>query len=266
MNIDILNTYVSNTFTDIRPDLDAVFAKTKTRAALGRKTNIKTFVRDLTRILKPHRVRVYTEVQDSFRAKSPSLQWYPPLGGYCYESITKPSKIDIVLCTHASSNRLDLTQDGWHYFQYRFYKTLLHEMVHRAQFANGKRATTLVFRPHSHASQDKYQFLEQKYLGEIDEVEAYAHDCVEEWHFLFPQTPLTIRGLKRDFRGSRRLPSLSYYYDVFQGDETHPAVQRLFRKVHAWNDVMTPLVESLPFSPISVRVSPKNKGLAFVLE
>lgn len=266
MNIVTLNNYVMHTFEAIRPDLDRVFETTINRAAQGRRTNIKTFVKTLCQTLKPHRVRVTTEVQEEYRAKGPSLQWYPPLGGYCFETFGKPSKIEVVICTHASSNRLDLDLDGWRYFQYRFYKTLLHEMVHRAQFAHGKHARTLVFRPHSHAYHDKYQFLEQKYLGEIDEVEAYAHDCVEEWHHLFPHTKLTMRGLKEDFRGTRRLPAVSYYYDVFQGDETHPAVQRLFRKVNAWNDVMTPLAESLPDCRPSVPSSPKHKGPACVLD
>lgn len=269
MNIPTLHTFVMSQFREIQEKADPIFDAAKTRSENGKKINVKTLIRHFSQTLKPTRVSVTIDIENGFKGTGPSNQWYPPMSGCCYEPTNgsrKMAKIELILGIHSSSSRFEFTSEGWEYFRYRFYKTLLHELVHRAQFAYGRhRQSSLVFRPHTYAL-DKYHRIEQQYLGEIDEVEAYAHDCVEEWYCSFPTKLLTIRDIKESFRNSRQFPSLNYYYDVFQGDETHPAVQRLFRKIKAWNEVMMPLVEYLPYFQMSALNSPKNKGLGFVLD
>jgi len=269
MNVQSLHTFVMTQFTDMAPAIDEVFLRAQTRTGQGRKTNIKTFVEQLRKVLKPHRTTVSAKVEREFCGAGPSLQWYPLMSAFCYEpsaSLKRDARIEIIIGIDPLSRRFDFSSQSWEFFRYRFHKTLLHELVHRAQFASGRHAHSgLVFRPHNHALMDKYHLVEQRYLGEIDEVEAYAHDCVEEWYCLYPNQPLTMKAFRENFRGPRQLPSLSYYHDVFHGDEHHPAIQRLFRKVKAWNEVMTPLVQLLPSFRPMIPDPLRFKGRGFVL-
>lgn len=247
MNILHLHSFVTEQFDVMYPALDEVFRDAKSRASQGRKTNIIPLMARLRRVLKPYRVVVQTETQHEIpttRVDTP--QRYPQIGGFCYEpTSSEHGKIELIICVHKSSRRFDFTPDGWELFRWRFYKTLLHELVHRAQFAYGKKGSTLIFRPHSHASTDKYQWMEQQYLCDMDEVEAYARDCVEEWHQYLPDRRLTMRALKEEFLSRRRVFGLTFYHDVFTGDVDHPAVQRLFRKILSWNGLVVPLVHKL---------------------
>lgn len=248
MNILHLHSFVTQQFNAIYPVLDEVFRDAKSRASRGRKTNVIPLVARMRRLLKPYRITVNTELQQEVpTAQVIGPQRYPQIGGFCYQP--RPDqlgKIQLVLCIHKSSRRLEFTPEGWELFRRRFYKTLLHELVHRAQFAHGRKGTTLIFRPHSHASTDKYQWLEQQYLCDFDEVEAYARGCVEEWHEHLPGTRITLRNLTEEFLHQRRIFGLTFYHDVFVGDIEHLAVQRLFRKILAWAPLVTPLTQCIP--------------------
>jgi len=237
MNVTHLQHFVVEQFREIQPSVSAIFTAAKRRAETGKKINIQPFVTQLRTILKPHRIAVMVEPQKETRIPRTNTQWYPPLGGFCYEAtLPKVARIQVIIGIHQSSNRLELNTEGWNLFQFRFLGVISHELVHRAQFASGRKGASLIFRPHLHAHMDKYQLLEQQYLGAIDEVEAYAHDCVQEWLYLLPTQNLTMRGLKHEFLQERRLPSLTYYADVFHRDTAHPAIQRLFRKILAWHE------------------------------
>jgi hypothetical protein len=249
MNVTHLQHFVVEQFREIQPSVSAIFSSAKRRAETGKRINIQPFVSQLRTILKPHRIAVMVDPQKETRIARTSMQWYPPLGGVCYEAtLPKVARIQVIVGIHQSSNRLELNMDGWNLFEFRFLGVISHELVHRAQFAAGRKGASLIFRPHLHAQMDKYQLLEQQYLGSIDEVEAYAHDCVEEWLYLLPTQKLTMRGLKHEFLGERRLPSLTYYADVFHRDSKHPAIQRLFRKILAWYEIKHVTDEAAAFA------------------
>lgn len=238
MNVAHLHHFVVEHYREIHPRVSAVFSAAKHRAAAGKKINIRPFIAQLKTELKPYRISVIVERQKDTQIPRTNTQWYPPLAAFCYEAAApKIARIQLILGVHRSSNRLELNPNGWDLFEFRFLKVISHELVHRAQFAAGRKGTSLIFRPHLHARLDKYQLLEQQYLGEIDEVEAYAHDCAEEWDYHLPTQKLTARTLKAEFVGQRRLPSLTYYADVFNQDTTHPAIQRLFRKILSWHEI-----------------------------
>ena len=264
MNLQILNqSLVRNTY-EINPIVSAIFDKVIARIDKnGRSVNVKTFINTLNTALKGTRVRVTREVTKRFgSAHENKGQYYPALGGYCYEPIpNKPARIKIILCIHPSTNRLELPKESWEYFKYRFLKCISHELVHRAQFENGRRGdNVLIFRPHSLPGLPKSTVQTQTYLGDMDEVEAYAHDCVEEWYYLNPRTPLTLRSIKEEFRNhGGRLPAIQYYHETFLGDEYHPSVQRFFRKIKAWDEIIHPVSFELPSPPAYVQKNARVK-------
>lgn len=264
MNLQILNQSLSRNIQDLYPIVNNVFDTVIDRVAeTGRDVNVKSFIRSLNTALKGTRVRVGRELTTKFgNGLENHGQYYPAIGGYCDEpKPNTPARIKIIICIHPSTSRLALPTESWEYFKFRFLKCMSHELVHRAQFENGRRSdNALVFRPHTSPDLPKRIVQTQTYLGDIDEVEAYAHDCVEEWYYVYPRTPLTTRGIKQEFRnGGGHLPSIQYYYDTFLSDATHPSVQRFFRKVKAWDDIINPVSFDLPKPPSYVRKNARGK-------
>lgn len=263
MNLRILNQSITRNLEDIRPRVDKVFSDIIARVAITQQSvNITSFLKTLNTALSGNKIRVVKEVTEQFGAPQDTFgRYYPAVGGYCYEpNPNKVARIQIVMCVHPSTNRLPLSVEAWKYFQYRFLKCLTHELVHRAQFENGrKHGNGLIFRPHASANLDKRTLTEQAYLGDMDEVEAYAHDCVEEWYYMNPSLPLTMREIKREFREKGgKLPAIQYYHQTFLGDESHPSVQRFFRKIKAWDQIIRPLSFELPDPPAYVQRRPSR--------
>lgn len=254
MNVQLLQQSVTEHFTMIRPKIDNVFVPIIKRAhTSSRAVNITPFIRALNTQLFGTKIRVVSEITTRFESpESPDNVYYPAIGGYCFEPTSLKqknwAKIKIVLCIHPSEHRFNMSVASWEFFRYRLLKTIMHELVHRAQFSRGRRfGNNLVFRPDAAASVNPRLVKDQVYLGDIDEVEAYSRDCVEEWHYLHSSLPLTLRDIKQEFRNKGgTIPSLQYYYEVYEGNEQHLSVQRLFRKIKAWNDVVVPLATSLP--------------------
>lgn len=264
MNLRILNQSITRNLEDLRPRINSVFAPIITQVSKApRAINVATFLSNLNAVLVGTKVRVIKEVTDAFGTPQDTFgRYYPAIGGYCYEpNLNKTARIQLIVCIHPLINRLPLTVDAWKYFEYRFLKCLTHELVHRAQFEHGrKHGNALIFRPHASANLDQRTINEQAYLGDMDEVEAYAHDCAEEWYYMNPHTPLTMREIKREFRDKGgKLPAIQYYYQTFLGDETHPSVQRFFRKIKAWDDIIHPLSLELPKSPLYVQKDAKTQ-------
>lgn len=254
MNLQILNQSLLRNTQEIYPIVNDVFDNIIHRTITsGQSVNVKTFINTLNRALRGTRIRVTRELTKRFGSGAENNgQYYPAMGGFCYEAErNKVARIKIILCIHPSSSRLALSEESWQYFKYRFLKCLSHELVHRAQFENGRRVdNVLIFRPHAHPNLPKRTLQTQTYLGDMDEVEAYAHDCVEEWYYLNPREQLTLRAIKEQFRNNGgRLPAIQYYHDTFLGDEHHPSVQRFFRKVKAWDDLIHPVSLELPKPP-----------------
>lgn len=258
MNLQNLNQSIMRNLEELYPRIAPVFDAIITHnVADGRAVNVRSLITRFNRALKGTNVRVVRELTKKFGSVAENNgQYYPAIGGFCYESPRGTvAKIKIILCIHPSTSRIALTEESWEYFKYRFLKCLSHELVHRAQFENGRRCdNVLVFRPHALPGIPKKTIRNQEYLGDMDEVEAYAHDCVEEWYYLNPTTPLTLRSVKAEFRDhGGRIPSIQYYYETFLGDEHHPSVQRFFRKVKAWNDIIHPISAELPGPPSYVK-------------
>ena len=258
MNLHVLHQSIAASFDRVRPAIDHVFTKTIAQAIqTERAVNVTPFVERLNKALDGSGVRVKIERDKKYGSpQDTDGMFYPALGGYCYEPPTpteKLARVQIILCIHPAINRFPLSRSGWEYFRFRFLKTSAHELVHRAQYAAHRDLSNpLVFRPSISLDYNKATFDQQTYLGDIDEVEAYARDAVEEWYYFYPNAPLTLAGIRKDFRGPRQLPAVQYYHDTFEGNERHPGVQRLFRKIKGWNAIMIPIALNLP--PVNAQI------------
>lgn len=265
MNLHVLNQTVSSQFKIIAPLVNGVFDQVIVAVqARGGAVNVRSFLTRMNRALKGTKITVTKETTSRFGLPEDSNgQYYPAMGGYCFEPpfFKDTARIKLILCIHPKTNRMPLSVEAWEFFRYRFLKCLSHELVHRAQFKNGRKLhNALIFRPHALPNLPKAVLQEQAYLGDMDEVEAYAHDCVEEWYYLNPTQPLTTRAIKKEFRNNGgKIPSVQYYFEGFFGDERHPSVQRFFRKVKKWNELIHPMSVDLPRSPSYVRRNARTR-------
>jgi len=258
MNLRGLHQSVTASFDRVRPAIDHIFTKTIAQTIQsGHAVNVAPFLVRMNKALDGSGVRVRLERNAKYGKPSDTEgTFYPSLGGYCYEPADpaeKLARVQLIVCIHPDINRFPLSAAGWQYFRFRFLKTAAHELVHRGQYAaNRDLDNPLVFRPSVASHENRAEFDQQVYLGDIDEIEAYARDAVEEWYYFYPTAPLTIAGLKKDFRGPCQLPALQYYRDTFKKDEQHLAVQRLFLKVREWNRLIVPIALNLP--PVNAQI------------
>lgn len=251
MNVKTLQQLMSQDIHVVRSAIDYVFCQTIARVKkTNRKVNIKRFVDQLNTALIDTNIKVYSEIDNSMGQPLDNI-FYPIIGAFCFQPKDKsiPAKIKIIICTHSSTNRLSLSVDTWEYFKFRFLKVALHELVHRAQYAMGrKEENVLIFKPMVGDTENNKKYEEQKYLGDIDEIESYAYDCVQEWHYFYPNKKLSLPNLKNEFNGSTILPSLEFYHEIFETIDSI-VVRRLFKKVMEWEDCVTPISQFLPKCP-----------------
>jgi hypothetical protein len=114
-----------------------------------------------------------------------------------------------------------------------------------------KEENMFVFKPQL-ADTKAAQYTEEKYLGDLDEIESYARDCFEEWHYFYPTKPLTIDTLTQAFTENTIISSLQYYHEIYKTPEALP-VKRLFQKTLDWNETSAlPLAKILPPRKISI--------------
>lgn len=257
MNLVHLHAHTDVTFAKVRPILEPIFNNARES---DRATNVMVFAKRINAALKRFKIRIKVTEEET-AAPNTEGHFYPYVAGFCNPSDTNAlASIYVVISVFHKVKRLSLSKDAWENFKYRVYTTILHELVHRAQFKHGyKRRATLVFRPDACAKTNKALYTDQKYFGEIDEVEAYARDLVEDWYYWWPEEPFSIRFLKKLFRArDQRLYTIRNYSNAYEGDVNHPAVVRLFRKAKQWNKLITPLAGSLMSCPTYVRLALGN--------
>lgn len=259
MDVTRLHAHVTQEFALLRVPLDEAFDTIRQRILKSRSITMTTVAQRLTDAVGRHGVKVKVTVTKE--ADGAGQFYYPTMTAQCFSPTKRRGvRIEMLLWQHPTAPRFLMSRGGVDYFQYRFYKMLQHELVHKAQFllAADARESFLVFKPS--AKSDEWLHDQQAYLCEIDEVEAYARDAVEEWYYIHPDRPLTPAALLEEYRHTRRVCSIGYYAMVFQADETHPAVLRFFNKTLHWNAVMTPMAHSLPRAP-EIVLRPRKRPL-----
>jgi hypothetical protein len=258
VNLSVLYPTITSHLSAIRPAVDGVFDAIIDGPS--RDINVSTFVSRLNTTFKSTKdavgIRLRARNDDAEHGSAGKLK-YPAIEGYCIEpNLEKCPTIRVVLCLDPATRRLSLSKAKWEHFRFRLLEVIGHELVHRAQYAHGrKHGSEYFFRPHPEQKVGKEIFKEQVYFGDLDEIEAYAHDCVEEWHYYYPNVPLTTKALKVDFLDGGTIRTLNYYQNAFVGDVDHPAVRRLFRKARQWDTLITPLAATLPKVPAHLDLS-----------
>ena len=146
---------------------------------------------------------------------------------------------DIYIQWHinSSTRRFPITKAGWKRRRFYFWAYLMHELAHRHQ--DTSRPVSIGSKQFAPITDDKELWERQMYLGDFDEIEAYAHDVALEMIIWFPK--MTYReAFKKMKMINRGLVRSTYpiFADAFEETPTHPAMLVLRKKIRAWYRLM----------------------------
>lgn len=144
------------------------------------------------------------------------------------------SNADVRVFWHINpkTHRSHMSQTRWDKRRYYFWEIVMHETIHRHQNALRESGESRVYR----AQTDKRELREeQNYLGDYDEVEAYAHDAALELRHWYG--PLSYgQAIKVTAEDSRS--TFLTYVGTYLDTPKHPALVAFKSKMRAWFDYM----------------------------
>ena len=154
------------------------------------------------------------------------------IGGFYYSGDDEDRTASIGLCLayHPKEHHITMTSRRFSRFCIGFADTVLHEVIHMRQFRKRK------FKPlpdyASTASRTK-QRNEQSYLGNNDEIDAYAFNIACELGDKFNgNTRKIVNYLNENQKGLRRVHnSYRMYLKAFGHDHNHPVIQHVKKRV-----------------------------------
>lgn len=136
--------------------------------------------------------------------------------------------------THVNMNKTDMREFAGKLIEY-----LEHEMIHRAQYQSRNFKANKMYRS---LAEDPAVRQQQEYLGNTDEIEAYAANLARELHRKTGNYHQTLRLLRnfastaviRDQAGRLLSPNLYAYFKEFEFNTTHPVLKRLLKKTYQY--------------------------------
>jgi hypothetical protein len=158
------------------------------------------------------------------------------------ESENKP--FEMVLVFNPNDKEIKMTRAEWHDFAAQVIDYLEHEMIHQYQYRSRDFQPNKLYRS---KSTDPNVKKSQEYLGNTDEIEAYAYNLANE---LLRKTrnnyEMTLRllsnfaktAITKDQAGRFLSPNLYGYFKDFNFDTTHPVLKRLMKKTYQYVNLL----------------------------
>jgi hypothetical protein len=246
MQVDFLHRHVLSDVQVLHRDLCHLLPPVLPARHAQRAMNIGALITRLNTVTIAHGIR--NELTDIRRNETPlaerlrfSAEWIP-------EELRRKSRRNEDITVHWLINpqmrRLAFTQVSWTLMLFMYWGYVMHELVHRYQYS--KRDTDefcRVYRPAAKESVNLRLHQEQLYLGEYDEIEAYARDIAFELLALYPH--LTFRAAVQTMQQPEHMSTVlgslvtyPIYRNAFSGTPDHPVMPVLYRKIRSWYQEM----------------------------
>lgn len=176
------------------------------------------------------------------------------------ENDEKPFEIQVLF--PKENPNVTMNRQGWHEFAVKVIDFLEHEMIHQAQYRSRE------FRPgrqYRSKHQDPITKRSQEYLGNPDEIEAYAFNLSRELLRKTNNDYERTLGLLRNFSktamtkdqaGRLLSPNLFGYFSDFGFDTTHPVLKSLMKKTYQF------VQQQMKQQQREVRVAERNTRIA----
>lgn len=153
------------------------------------------------------------------------------------EDIDGGKPFEVALVFNPDDKLVKLDRSQMRDFTGRLIEYLEHEMIHRAQYQSRSYKANRMYRS---LAKDPIVREEQQYLGDTDEVEAYAANLARELMRKTNNYDHTMRLLRnfaatamtRDQAGRLLSPNLYAYFKTFDFNTTHPVLKRLLKKTY----------------------------------
>lgn len=194
-----------------------------------REMNLKSFVAKLNRTTE--QFNVYNEINDDYSIPVGEVTcsglWL------CEDELPEnDSEADVRILWHAHPNtrRVSVTPVKWARRRYFFWELLMHELVHRHQDTDDDR----VSRTYLPQSTDRKTKEDQSYYGDVDEIEAYAHDSALEFFTWWPDLSVKQALKKASAVTGAVMPTACFYMSAFSEVPDHPAMRHFEKKLDTW--------------------------------
>ena len=144
-----------------------------------------------------------------------------------YRSWEMEEDYDSHICIETGEDALLLldTEEKWNKFINEVRSTIVHEMTHRHQYEkrDGEMRKTEIFKS---KSKDKNMYLNENYLGSLDEIEAYSVDVAYE--ILESGKKFDDVWSKFKTLNTKKFPTLTSYRLYFGEKINHKVLNRLY--------------------------------------
>lgn len=201
----------------------------------SQKMNLGAFIKRLNTATEPFNVinEIEDDVTTTKGTTTSSALWYPtellPVNG-------SEADIRILWHPHPDAHRIKITPAIWARRRYYFWERVAHELVHRYQDVDRPEGSARRFKVRTALNDADAE--QKQYLGDYDELEAYAHDAALEFVSWWPEA--SVRDACKLACAVDLHPHVWSTYDHYMStfEVGHPARTHFRRKVRQWHHAM----------------------------
>ena len=211
-----------------RRNIKSLIGTAKSRV-INRNITIKSIANELEKTLR-RKYDVEVKVEKSSKVSSSSIvvnAWYDDDNDRTGDDI--PIRLNFIVSD--PEVLLNIDEKMWHKFSNEVADAIQHEYLHMSQYRNRGFAKSSNYKPKIKKElRDFYN--SQSYLGNSDEIEAYALNISTELLNKYRTKRKTVANLKRlDKSLFTASPNLFAYFMAFNFDSRHPVIRKLIKKV-----------------------------------
>ena len=211
-----------------RRNIKSLIGTAKSRV-INRNITIKSVANELEKTLR-RKYDVEVKVEKSGKVSSSSIvvnAWYDDDNDRTGDDI--PIRLNFIVSD--PEVLLNIDEKMWHKFSNEVADAIQHEYLHMSQYRNRGFAKSSNYKPKIKKELKDF-YNSQSYLGNSDEIEAYALNISTELLNKYRTKRKTVANLKRlDKSLFKASPNLFAYFMAFNFDSRHPVIRKLIKKV-----------------------------------
>ena len=211
-----------------RRNIKSLIGTAKSRV-IKRNITIKSIANELEKTLR-RKYDVEVKVEKSSKVSSSSIvvnAWYDDDNDRTGDDI--PIRLNFIVSD--PEVLLNIDEKMWHKFSNEVADAIQHEYLHMSQYRNRGFAKSSNYKPKIKKELKDF-YNSQSYLGNSDEIEAYALNISTELLNKYRTKRKTVANLKRlDKSLFKASPNLFAYFMAFNFDSRHPVIRKLIKKV-----------------------------------
>ena len=211
-----------------RRNIKSLIGTAKSRV-IKRNITIKSIANELEKTLR-RKYDVEVKVEKSSKVSCSSIvvnAWYDDDNDRTGDDI--PIRLNFIVSD--PEVLLNIDEKMWHKFSNEVADAIQHEYLHMSQYRNRGFAKSSNYKPKIKKELKDF-YNSQSYLGNSDEIEAYALNISTELLNKYRTKRKTVANLKRlDKSLFKASPNLFAYFMAFNFDSRHPVIRKLIKKV-----------------------------------